>query len=204
MAVGGVDSGNRPPDRTDVARFFAATTATFVWNTAAQQVSAALGRSLSQNARAFALLNMASSDALVASIETKYHYLLWRPVTAIRAGNTDDNPRTDGDIAWTPLINTPSFPSYPSAHASTSNAARRIAELLFGSHQAFTLSHPAVPGVTLNYATFADLTDDIDDARVYGGIHFRFDQEGGAKQGRQVAKYIYQRYLRGVHNFETD
>ena len=89
MAVGSVDSSNRPQDRTDVARFFAAASATYAWNTAVQQVSAAVGLSVSQNARAFALVNMAISDALVASMETKYHYLFWRPVTAIRAGHLD-------------------------------------------------------------------------------------------------------------------
>ncbi len=199
MAVGSVDSGMRPQDRTDVARFFAAASAAYAWNAAVQQVSAAAGWSLARTARAFALLNMAISDGLVVSMETKYHYLFWRPVTAIRAGDFDGNPQTDPDGAWTPLITTPSFPSYPSAHASASYAARRVAELLFsGKSWGFTLTHPAVPGVTLEYASFRELTDDIDDARVYGGIHFRFDQEAGARQGRQVGRYIYTHHLRPV------
>ena len=197
MAVGSVDSSNRPPDRADVARFFAAASAAYAWNTAVQQVSAASGLSLSQNARAFALLNMAISDGLVASMETKYHYLFWRPVTAIRAGHLDDNPHTDPDGAWTPLITTPAFPSYPSAHASASYAARRVAESLFaGRDHPFMLTHAAVPGVTLQYTAFRDLTEDIDDARVYGGIHFRFDQEAGGRQGRRVGRYIHTHHLR--------
>ena len=199
MAVGGVDSTNRPQDRTDVARFFAVASAPYAWNIAVQQVSEAVGLSLSRNARALALLNMAISDGLVASMETKYHYLLWRPVTAIRDGHRDDNPSTDPDGAWTPLITTPSFPSYPSAHASASYAARCVAEWLFpdGDHP-FTLTHVAVPGVTLEYAAFRELTEDIDDARVYGGIHFRFDQEAGGRQGRQVGRFIYTHHLRPV------
>jgi hypothetical protein len=197
MEIGSVNSRSRPQGRTDVARFFAAASAVYAWNSAAQQVAEARRLSLAQNARAFALLNMAISDGLVASMETKYHYLFWRPVTAIRAGHADDNPRTDPDGAWTPLITTPSFPSYPSAHASASYAARRVAELLFhGKPAAFTLTHPAVPGVTLNYHSFRELTDDIDDARVYGGIHFRFDQRAGGRQGRQVGGYVYTQHLR--------
>jgi hypothetical protein len=97
MAVGSVDSDNRAPDRTDVARFFAVASAAYAWNVAVQQVSASLGMSLTQNARALALLNMAISDGLVASMETKYHYVFWRPVTAIHSGDLDDNPRTDHD-----------------------------------------------------------------------------------------------------------
>jgi len=198
MAIGSVDS-SRPQNRTDVARFFAAASASYAWNTAVQQVSAASRLSLSQNARAFALLNMAISDGLVASMETKYHYLLWRPATAIRAGHLDGNRHTDPDGSWTPFIITPSFPSYPSAHASASYAARRVAESLFGGRDhLFTLTHAGVPGVTLQYTAFRELTKDIDDARVYGGIHFRFDQEAGAKQGRQVGRFIHVHHLRPV------
>ena len=196
MRRGSATSLDRPQDRTDVARFFAAVSAVYAWNTAAQQVSEASGLSLAAKARAFALLNMAISDALVAVMETKYHYNLWRPVTAIRAGDLDGNPETTSDAAWTPLVTTPAFPSYPSAHASASYAARRVAESVFDEVQPFTLAHPAVPGVTLHYTSFRDLTDDIDDARVYGGIHFRFDQRAGARQGRQVGRFIYQHSLR--------
>jgi hypothetical protein len=138
-------------------------------------------------------------------METKYHYLFWRPVTAIRGGDFDGNPKTDPDGAWTPLITTPSFPSYPSAHASASYAARSVAEMLFGGRaRGFTLTHPAVPGVTLDYTSFRELTDDIDDARVYGGIHFRFDQEAGGRQGRRVGRYIYKHHLRPLHGSDEE
>jgi hypothetical protein len=197
IKVGAAASTERPQDRTDVARFFSVVGAPYLWNSAARQVSAAQGMSLSENARAFALLNMAISDGLVSSIETKYFYVFWRPVTAIRAGDADGNPRTDPDINWTPLITTPAFPSYPSAHASASYAGRRIAERIFGAGgQPITLAHPGVPDVTLHYTNLRDLTDDIDDARVYGGIHFRFEQEAGARQGRRIGSYVYRHNLR--------
>jgi PAP2 superfamily len=203
--VGELNSTERPQDRTDVARYFAVVGAPHVWNQAVSQVSAAQGKSLSENARAFALLNMAISDGLVSSMETKYHYVFWRPYTAIRAGNTDGNRKTDPDVAWTTFIPTPCFPSYPSAHASGSYAGRAIIEKIFGrgSHD-ITLSHPGIPDVILHYTKFSQITRDIDDARVYGGIHFRFDQEAGGRQGRQVGSYVYKHNLRRCGNHDKD
>lgn len=160
-------------------------------------MSQAQSRSISQNARDLAVLNMAIADAAIAVMETKYFYHFWRPVTAIRAGDTDGNPRTEPDAAFTPLITTPSFPSFPSAHASASYAGREVLERIYGSGtQAITLSHPGRPGVILNYQRFSQITGGIDDARVYGGIHFRFDQEEGALQGRNVGRYIHKHHLR--------
>jgi hypothetical protein len=102
----------RPQDRAG-GRFYAASTPSFVFNLAARQVAVAQGKSLSENARALALLNMASNDSLVASFGTKYYYLLWRPETAIRAGDLDGNAKTDPDFTFVPFIVTPCFPSYP-------------------------------------------------------------------------------------------
>jgi hypothetical protein len=203
--VGGIDSIERPQDRADVARFFAAVNPVNAFGSVARQVAAARGDSLSENARTFALFNMAISDGLVSSQETKYHYTFWRPETAIRAGGTDGNPKTDPDLGFVPLILTPCFPSYPSAHASGSYSARTVLELLFGSgRQSITLSSPAVPGVVLHYTRFKEITDDVDDARVYGGIHFRFDQEAGARQGRHVGRYIFRHKLRALRGGDED
>jgi hypothetical protein len=200
MIVGSASSSERPEHRTEVARFFAVVSAVDAWNSAARQVLAAQRRSLSHAARTLALMNMAISDGLVSSMETKYFYQLWRPVTAIAGGAVDGNPHTDADSSWLPLVTTPSFPSYPSAHASASYAAREVAERLLGTqHGRFELAHPGVPGVRLSYSSYRELTDDIDDARVFGGIHFRFDQDAGALQGRQVGAYVAGHHLRPVH-----
>ena len=195
--VGDAGSAQRPPHQSDVARFFAVVSAVAAWNPAVNQVASAKGKSLSKNARAFALLNMAMSDALVSVMETKYHYNLWRPETAIRAGDTDGNRNTEPLGSFVPFITTPCFPSYPSGHASASYAARKIAEEIFGeAGHSITLSNPLVPGVILQYDSFGQLTTDIDDARVYGGIHFRFDQTAGAQQGMQVGEYVHKHNLR--------
>lgn len=200
MLLGRMDSPFRPQDRTDVARLYAATTPVQAWNSAARQVSAAQGKTLSENARIFALLAMAMCDGSIATFDSKYHYSFWRPVTAIRAGDLDGNARTEADPDWLPLIATPAFPGYPSAHATVSGAARAVLERAFGkSGHAITISHPVL-GIALDYTAWEQITDDIDDARVYGGIHFRFDQEAGAYQGRHVGKYIVRNYLRSVHD----
>jgi hypothetical protein len=195
--VGGKDSAARPQDRADVARFYAAVLAIRTWNPVARQVAIAKGRSLSQNARALALLNMALSDALVAVFDTKYAMPFWRPETAIRAGDDDGNRATRGDPNFVPFITTPCHPSYASAHASAAYAAREILERVYGrGPHLILLSSPAVPDVTLEYRKFREITTDIDDARIYGGIHFRFDHDAGQRMGRAVGEYIHRHDLR--------
>ena len=161
-----------------------------------QPLSTAHNISLSENARVFALLNMVMSDGAVATFDTKYYYNFWRPETAIHMGDLDGNSRTDQDPSFAPFIITPCFPGYPSAHATLSNAAREVLERIFSSgSQSLTLSSPAVTGVTLQYSKLKEITDDIDDARVYGGIHFRFEQEAGSDLGRRVGDYVYKHNL---------
>jgi hypothetical protein len=193
--VGDVNSSVRPQDRTDVARFYIIV-AVQVYNPAARQVSAAQGKTLSQNAHDFALLAMAMCDGLISSMETKYYYNRWRPVTAIRAADTDGNPNTQPDTSWLPLIITPPFPSYPSAHASAGGAARRVLERTYGKDGfSITLTSPTAPGVVLHYTAWQQITNDIDDVRIFGGIHYRYDQEGGGQQGWQVGSYILETQL---------
>jgi hypothetical protein len=195
-AVGGRDSTERPKDRADIVRMYEAVGDAILWNPIARQLAKARRSSLAQNARTFALLNMALSDAAIAVLETKYHYNVWRPETAIPAAGTDGNDRTDPDPSYVPFISTPCFPSYPSGHATSSYAAREVLERIFGRRgHAIIISTPAIPDVVLKYTRLKDITSDIDDARVYGGIHFRFDQEGGAEQGRQVGAYVYRHGL---------
>jgi hypothetical protein len=205
--VGNVSSDltERPQDRADVARFYAASSPSFVFNLAARQVAAAEGSSLSENARTLALLSMASNDGLVVSFWAKYHYALWRPETAIRGGSLDGNEKTEADSTFAPYILTPCFPSYPSNHGSGSNSAAEILRRAYGAGgHAITMANPAVPGVTFQYTRFDQITDDISDARVYGGIHFRFDQDAGADLGRHVGAYIYKHNLRRMKHSDHD
>jgi hypothetical protein len=197
--VGGANSTLRPQDRADVARFYAAVSPVGVWNPIARQLSVAAASSLSENAQALALLNMAMHDAAVATFDTKYQYNFWRPETAIHLGQADGNESTEVDPSFTPFVTTPCFPSYPSAHATLSNAAREVLERLHGSRRrSLVLSSPAVPDVSLRYKRLKEITEDIDDARVYGGIHFRFDQDAGADLGRRVGEYLYKHIIRST------
>ena len=200
MTVGSLSSTERPQDRSNVALFYAASSPTQVFNQAAEQVAQEQGRSLSENARALALVNMAMSDSLVVSFLNKYHFNFWRPETAIHAGDTDGNSKTVGDPSWAPFIVTPCFPSYPSNHGSAGNGAAEVLRRLYGEDgHLITLTNPAVPNITLQYTSFEQITDDISDARVYGGIHFRTDQVAGEHLGRAVGKTVYKHNLRPVH-----
>jgi hypothetical protein len=201
MTVGSVNSTERPQDRSNVALFYAAASPTQAFNQAAVQVAEQQGVSLSVNAHVLALVNMAISDSLVASFFNKYHYNLWRPETAIHAGETDGNPRTEADPNYVPFITTPCFPSYPSNHGSAANAAAEVLRRIYGeAAHSITLTNPTVPSIVLQYTSFKQITDDISDARVYGGIHFRTDQEAGADLGRAVGTAVYKNNLRPVHD----
>ena len=174
---------------------------------ATRQIAAQKGTSVSDNARALALINMAISDALVASFFNKYQYNLWRPETAIRNGAVDGNGKTEGDVGFATFIPTPCFPSYPSNHASGTNGGLEVMRRLFGAagHN-ITITNNVPPlgalpakAITESYTQLKQIADDVDDARVYGGIHFRFDQEGGNVLGRAVATEVVKNNLRPVH-----
>jgi len=200
---GSLTSTDRPVDRSNVALYYAASSPTQVFNQAARQVAQERYHSLSENARALALINMAISDSLVASFYNKYYYVFWRPETAIHAGGSDGNPKTAGDPTFAPFIVTPCFPSYPSNHGSGSGGAAEVLRRLYGeAGHLITLSNPAVPSIVLQYIRFGQITNDISDARVYGGIHFRTDQDAGATLGRAIGTAVLKNNLRPVHDHD--
>ena len=205
--VGASTSADRPADRADVVRLYAASSPSFVLSMATRQIAARKGTSLSENARALALIHMAASDSLVASFMNKYHYDRWRPETAIRDGAADGNDKTDGDLGFTTFIPTPCFPSYPSNHASGTSGGLEVMRRLFGAagHDiTITNNVPALgflPAtvITESYTQLKEIADDVDDARVYGGIHFRYDQDAGDVLGRAIATEVVKNNLRPVH-----
>lgn len=192
----------RSAERAINARFYGALSPTQLFHMAARQLALARGDSLSENARSLALLSIATNDALIASFKTKYHYTFWRPYTAIRSAATDGNDKTTADTTWTAFLPTPCFPSYPSNHASGSNAAIEALRRLYGpAGHAITLSFtvPVIGATTLKYTKLQDISNDIDDARIYGGMHFRFDQVAGVTLGREVAAHTHKNNLQAVH-----
>ncbi len=207
QTVGASTSVDRPPDRADVVRLYAGSSPSFVLSMAARQLAAEKGTSVSENARALALIHMAANDSLVASFLNKYHYNRWRPETAIRNGAADGNDKTEGDLAFATFIPTPCFPSYPSNHASGTDGGLEAMRRLFGAaghHITITNSVPALGSlpptvITRSYTQLKEISNDVDDARVYGGIHFRNDQDAGGVLGRAIATEIFKNNLRPVH-----
>ena len=201
QAVGEINSSLRPQDRADVARLYAAVAAHYGWNSVLRQVASTRHDEITSTARTAAVLNMAVSDAFISVFDSKYFYRTWRPVTAIPRGDEDGNSRTISS-PFTPYILTPCFPSYPSAHGAGVGAAIEVLERAYGRRQSLTLSHPNAPGIVVHYNDLRDIIDDVSDARVYGGIHFRFDQDAGERQGREVGRYINHNRLRRLHDEE--
>ena len=205
--VGARVGADRPDDRTDNARLYAATSPSFALSMATRQIAAAKGLSLSENARALALIMMGINDSLIASFYNKYHYNLWRPETGIRAGDSDTNGKTDGVDGFLTFISTPCFPSYPSNHASGTSGGLEVMRRLFGAagHDITITGNVGalrdLPATVFSrsYTQLKGISDDVDDARVYGGIHWRFDQVAGNDLGRAVATEVTKNTLRPVH-----
>jgi membrane-associated phospholipid phosphatase len=190
--LGRVDSQFRTPEQTQIALFWADGPGTATppghWFVIAQGISHQRGLSLVENARLFALLGIAVADAGVVAWDHKYNYSTWRPVTGIRLADTDGNPETTADAGWTPLIATPPFPSYISGHSTFSAAAARILELYFGIDAVpFTTTSDALPGVQRSFSSFSQAAEEAGQSRVYGGIHWQFDNQAGLAAGRALA-----------------
>jgi hypothetical protein len=193
--VGDVNSTERPQDRTNVARLYAVGPGHWTWNYTLLQIASTRDDEITDTARTMALMNMAINDAYISGFETKYFYRTWRPVTAIPRGDEDGNKWTEPG-PFTPLISTPCFPGYPSNHGTGSGAARTVLERAYGRFKhSIDVFHPNAPGIVLHYSDLRAITDDVADARVYGGIHFRFDQDAGERQGHAVGQYVYNNNL---------
>src|SRR5882724_8709502 len=194
--MGTLSGSMRTPDQSELALFWALNTP-LAWNRIAAQISAERGLSLAENAHLFALLNLTLSDALIACWDSKYRYVFWRPITAIRAGLTP----SDADPTWVPWLDffksgTPAHPEYPSAHSSLSGAAAFTLAAAFGENTDFSLTSEVRPGTTRSFHSFSDATAEIADARVFGGIHFRTSCVRANALGRAVADYVSRHAMR--------
>ncbi len=201
--LGSATSTSRTADQTNIARFWAGGPGTATppgqWNMIAQTVARSEGITLEENARLFALLNIALADAAITSWDAKYEYNLWRPITAIREADTDGNAATVADAAWTPLLNTPAFPSYTSGHSTFSGAASTILADFFGNDDvAFTLPSEVTGVPERSYTTFSLAAEEAGASRIFGGIHYRFDNTVALATGRSVGAFIVDHLLEPV------
>ena len=192
--IGAAGSTVRTPLQTDIATFWLASP-TAIWNPVLRQAVAAQNLDLSAEARAVALFYLAASDASVACWDAKYEHNFWRPQPAIRGGDADGNDLTTGDGTWTPLHGTPRHPEYPSGHTSNSSAMATILRLLFGEGTGAPIV-VTLGSITRQWETFDEAAEEVIDARVYSGIHFRTSDEVGARLGRQVARFVSTHALR--------
>jgi hypothetical protein len=191
QAIGSATSALRTPAQTDLAHFWVETAAQH-WNAAARQVALARRRPLIEDARAFALLNLAGADAFIAAWDAKFAYGQWRPITAIAAAGEDGNPETTADPRWTPLLVTPPFPDYVAGHTAYAGAAETALVHVFGRDPGIVmaLTSRTAPGVVLRYTSFEEMAEGVVDARVWGGIHWRTSCTRGRSLGQRVGAHV--------------
>ncbi len=202
-ALGSVNSTERTADQTAIALYWADGGGTATppghWLQIAQDVAFEKGNSTMENARLFALMSVSVADAAIVAWDAKREYNFWRPVTGIRSGATDGNDATDGDTAWTPLIGTPGFQAYTSGHSTFSAAASQILTDFYGADAMnFCSKQELNSAIRRCYTSFSQAANEAGMSRIYGGIHWQFDNIAGLGAGRALAKNIYGKFFTAV------
>jgi hypothetical protein len=202
--LGSTASPSRTSDQTLAARFWGSSSGGhYFWNSVAVSLMKERHTNLSENARVLALMNVALIDSFIAAWNGKKLHNFWRPITAIQLADTDGNPATTADPGWTPLLPTPPYPDQPSGLNAVSAASATVLADFFGSNTSFIVptdsTVPGLAGVTRFFPDFPSALDEVVDARVWGGIHFRYADIAGREMGTAVASYVLANALRPVH-----
>jgi hypothetical protein len=190
-AYGGKVSTKRSPQQTETARFWLMVGAPG-YHPIPRQLIAAKQMSIIDSARFMALYSAALADAYIAVFDAKYHYEFWRPITAIRNGDINGNPATEREATWQPIENTPMHPEYPCAHCIQAGAAVAVIESVLGSAviPEVSVTSTTAPGVTHRWTDLGAFSDEIADARIWAGFHYRFSTRVGTDMGRQIGEYV--------------
>ncbi len=196
-ALGAKNSARRGAEQTEIARFWEYSLPP-IYHGVVRSVADLPGREVTQNARLFAAVAQAMDDAMISVFDAKYHYNFWRPATAIRNGDIDGNDATERDSTWTPLIETPMHPEYPSAHSILAGAvgAVLLAELDDGSLPVLTTTSPTANGASRRWTNVGDFTREVSEARIYEGVHYRTSTEVGETMGKRVGDLAATMHLR--------
>jgi hypothetical protein len=196
-ALGAKNSTHRSAEQTDIARFWADIVSS-PYFPLVRSVATAPGREPTQNARVLAVAAQAIDDALIAVFDAKYHYNFWRPITAIRNGDTDGNDATERDASWLPFIDTPMHPEYPCAHCILSAAVGAVLQAEIGTGPTPTLSTTSLmaPGMVRSWTKIGDFVQEVANARIYDGVHYRNSTEVGTAMGKQIGELAAAKYLR--------
>jgi hypothetical protein len=188
-SLGQNTSTTRTPEQTVIGKFWAGPIWN-TWNEIAENAALAHHTNLETTARLFAVLNLSFADSTIAFYDAKYHYQLWRPVTAIRAANTAGNPAIGGDSAWTPLVVTALDPDYPAAHAVISADAATVLAAFFGNKDQIRVTSDVLPGVVTTYTSYSDVATEAGLSRIYAGNHTRIAVDVGYTLGNNVAQFV--------------
>jgi hypothetical protein len=188
--MGSATNSGRTADQTLYAKFWQVGNPPDYWDPVVISLAAQRQFSMSRTAHLLALVNLGMADAAIGCWDGKYTYSFWRPITAIQLGDSDGNDATVSDSAWTPLIVTPPFPEYPSAHSCVSGAAGHILSQTFGEETSLSVGCDAMPGVTRKFHSFTAALEEVKNARVFGGIHFRTATVDGTALGIAVGNYV--------------
>jgi membrane-associated phospholipid phosphatase len=188
-SLGQDSSTTRTAEQTLIGKFWAPPIWN-TWNAIAEEAALAHHTNLVRTAAMFAALNLSFADSAIAMYDAKYHYQLWRPVTAIRLADTDGNPATMADPTWTPLAPTAPDPSYPGAHSTFSAAGAAVLSAFFGNRDEIQVSSPAVPGAVRTFSTYSGVATEAGLSRIYAGQHTRIDHVAGLQLGSSVARFV--------------
>ena len=197
--LGGKSSAARSPQQTEVARFWLAV-GPAVYHQLPRQLIDSKKMSVVDSARFMAIYAMALSDAYASVLDAKYRYEFWRPITAIRNGGTEANSATPREATWQPIDNTPLHPEYPCAHCISAGAAVAVIEAVLGSKAIpeLSMTSATAPGVTHRWTSLDAFCDEVSNARVWAGFHYRNSTAVGTDMGRRVGDYVAQGVMQPV------
>ena len=199
--LGAKDSPTRTAEQTAIAQFWADGAGTVTppghWNVIARDLATQRKLSPAENARLFAMLNIALADAAILCWDCKYDCHFWRPITAIQNADSDKNPATEKDAAWTPLLETPPFPEYTSGHSTFSSAAATVLATFFGSDEiAFSTTSDAMPGFSRTFHSLSEAAAEAGISRIFGGIHFMSANQQGLASGARLGTFVSENFLK--------
>ena len=197
--LGGSASTKRSARQTEDAHFWLAVDGR-VYYPLIRALAADKKLSVIDSARLFALIAVARADGLIAVFDAKYHYEFWRPVTAIRNGDIDNNPSTERDAAWQPIDATPMHPEYPCAHCVESAATAGVVKAVFGTEEIpeISMTSPTAPGVIHHWTNMRVFTDEVSHARIWSGFHYRFSTKVGQDMGYKIGEYVTNNFMQPV------
>ena len=201
-SLGSATSTARTADQTLAARYWAENPPG-TWSRIFRTLSAQEDLSVVDNARLYAMLYMTAADALISVWDDKAHWSFWRPITAIREADIDGNPTTEQDAGWLPLIPPPPYPEHPSGHTGLSGSFVKTLQQFFDTDRV-AWSDINNAGLRRSFTRFSQAIDEIVDARVWSGIHFRTADEQGERIAKQIARYRDKHYFQPEHRFHGD